>query len=57
MKDYRAFILGSDGRIVHAQVFQAADDESAIEAAQKFAEKDIEIWELGRRVAVVNGTA
>ena len=54
MPDYRAYIVGSDGHFRSFEIDVAADDEAALKIADKLAdEHDIELWELGRKVAVL----
>lgn len=58
MGEYRAFIIGSDGHVVLGHAFEAADDAAAVEAARLFMSSNaIEIWQLGRRVAILDTDA
>jgi hypothetical protein len=53
--DYRAFILGRDGRIQSAIEFRAHDDAEAIKLAQQYVQgHDVEVWQLARFVIQLN---
>ncbi|RXH00216.1 hypothetical protein [Bradyrhizobium zhanjiangense] len=55
MVGYRAFIIGEDGHICDARVIEAASDEAAVKAARRFINRHgIEIWQLGRKVAILD---
>ncbi|SFM27251.1 hypothetical protein SAMN03159423_0337 [Bradyrhizobium sp. NFR13] len=55
MPDYRAYIVGGDGRFQGFEVIEAADDEEAVNAARKFVDgHDVEVWYLDRKVAVLS---
>jgi hypothetical protein len=52
ISDYRAYIIGSDGRIQKSMELDCADDAEAIEKAKQFVDgQDIELWQRERRVA------
>ena len=54
MASYRLFCLDDGGHICHRQDFDAEGDEAATEFARAtFPECTCEIWELGRRVALI----
>ena len=55
MASYRLFCLDDGGHICHRQDFDAEGDEAAIEFARAaFPDDTCEIWELGRKVAVIS---
>jgi hypothetical protein len=57
MAVYRLFCLDRDGHIFHREDFDSADDPAAIAFARtKFPGDDCELWELGRRVALIRAT-
>jgi hypothetical protein len=53
MQDYRAYLIGSDGHIIHRiDLLDCADDEAAKECAKQLVDgHDIELWQLGRKIA------
>ena len=52
MPDYRAFIVGYDGHFQQAIEMVCLNDEEAIEQAKQYVDgHDVELWQLGRRVA------
>jgi hypothetical protein len=52
MSDYRACIIGSDGHIYKRVDLDASDDRAAIAAAQQLVDgHDVELWQLGRKIA------
>ena len=52
MPDYRAYVLGLDGRIQKAIHLDCGDDEAAIERAQQLVDgHDVELWQNERKVA------
>jgi hypothetical protein len=54
MPDYRAYIVGSDGRFQGFEIIDAADDEAAVRAAKKFVDgHDVEVWQLDRKITVL----
>jgi hypothetical protein len=55
--EYRAFIIGLDGRIIKAHEFDCPDDHSATDAAHKFIDgHDVELWSFDRKVAQFDRT-
>ncbi|MGY0573721.1 hypothetical protein ACTGJ9_023740 [Bradyrhizobium sp. RDM12] len=52
--DYRAYIMGEDGRIrgVH-ELDCASDEEAKAKATQMLDGHDLEVWQRDRRVAVL----
>jgi hypothetical protein len=49
--DYRAFIIGRDGRVQSAIEFRSSDDAKAIEHAKQYVDgHDVEVWQLSRKV-------
>jgi hypothetical protein len=58
MIDYRAYLIDSDGHIEGFEPLVCADDEGAIEQAQRLArERDVELWSGGRLVARLKKTS
>lgn len=54
MASYRLFCLDDGGHICHRHDFDADGDDAAIDLARaNFPDTICEIWELGRRVAVI----
>jgi hypothetical protein len=52
MPDYRAYALGPEGRIIQSYESVCTDDEAAKVRAKQYVDgHDIELWQLGRRVA------
>ena len=52
MPQYRAFIIGLDGRVIKAHELDYPDDLSATEAARQFIDgHEVELWSLDRKVA------
>jgi hypothetical protein len=52
MPDYRAYIIGLDGRIQKAVELDCWDDEAAIERAQQLVDgHDVELWQNERKIA------
>jgi hypothetical protein len=52
MVEYRAYIVSDDDHIVRAIDLQCPDDDAAKEHAKKFVDgHDVELWQLGRKVA------
>jgi len=50
--EYRAFIIGQDGRVIKAHELEYPDDLSATEAARQFVDgHDVELWSFDRKVA------
>lgn len=55
MPDYRAYIVGKDGRFQGFEVIDATTDDAAIEAARRFVDgHDVEVWYLDRKIAVLS---
>ena len=53
MADYRAYLVDEDGHFSEAVPLICADDTEAIEKARPLAvNKDVELWQLDRKVAV-----
>jgi hypothetical protein len=54
MADYRAYLVDEDGHFSEAVPLICADDTEAIEKARPLAvNKDVELWQLDRKVAVL----
>ncbi len=52
MPDYRAYIVGIDGRFVRAVELLCPDDDSAKEYAQNLVDgHDVELWQGKRQIA------
>ena len=52
MPEYRAFIIGLDGRIIKAHELDCPDDLSATDAARQFVDgHDVELWSFDRKIA------
>lgn len=50
--DYRAYVIGSDGRFYRSVAIDCADDAEAVERAKRFLDgHDIELWQNDRKVA------
>ena len=53
MQDYRAFIIGRNGHIMHRQEFWCEGDEEAKERAKQLVDgHDVELWHRDNRIAV-----
>jgi hypothetical protein len=53
MQDYRAFVMGRDGRILQRHEFLCADEEDAKERAKQMVNGyDVELWHRNRRIAI-----
>jgi hypothetical protein len=51
-REYRAYVIGTDGHFISGNEFVAMDDEAAFECARQFAKgHNIELWSGGRFVA------
>ena len=51
MAEYRAFILGEDGRVKWAVPLDCPDDETAKKYAQRLVDgRDVDLWQLDRKV-------
>jgi hypothetical protein len=52
MPEYRAYIVGTDGRFVRAVELLCPDDDSAKEYAQNLVDgHDVELWQGKRQIA------
>lgn len=52
MREYRAYVLGQDGRIKDRIDLTCADDEAAKKQAKQLVDgHDVELWQLGRKIA------
>ena len=50
---YRAYLIGSDGLIIHRVDLECEDDEAAIERAKLLVDSfDVELWDGKRKIAV-----
>ena len=51
--DYRAYIMSADGHIMSRIDLPCADDDEAKERAKQLINgHDVELWQLGRQIAV-----
>ena len=52
MPEYRAYIVGHDGRFKTFQVIVADDDDNAVKIAEKFVVDghSVEVWQLDRKI-------
>jgi hypothetical protein len=58
MPDYRAYIVGPDGRFMDFKPIDAVDDAEALRAAHALLDgHDIELWHLARKVGVIHAPA
>lgn len=52
MNEYRAYIMGADGHILNRIDLRCADDDDAKEQAKQLVDgHDVELWQLGRKIA------
>ena len=52
MAEYRAYIMTDDDHIISAIGLECPDDNAAKERAKQFVDgHDVELWQLGRKVA------
>jgi hypothetical protein len=52
MAEYRAYIMTDDNHIISAINLECPDDNAAKERAKQFVDgHDVELWQLGRKVA------
>jgi hypothetical protein len=55
MVDYRVYIIGSDGHFHRSVLLDCVDDAQAVEQAKKQLDgHDIELWQLDRKVAMLD---
>ncbi|MGY8633198.1 hypothetical protein RAD15_12045 [Bradyrhizobium sp. 14AA] len=55
-QQYRAYLVGENGVFRSAEAFEALSDESALAIARQFTRQGkVEIWQLGRKVGVLEG--
>jgi hypothetical protein len=53
-KQYRAYLVGEDGVFRSAEAFEALTDESALVFARQFTRHgNVEVWQLGRKVGLL----
>jgi hypothetical protein len=54
MQEYRAYLVGSDGNIIHRVDFVCRDDEAAKERAKQFVDRhDVELWIDGQKIGTI----
>lgn len=52
---YRAYLVGENGVFRSAEAFEATSDESAVTFARQFTRHGkVEVWQLGRKIAVLD---
>jgi len=52
MADYRAYMVDSDGHFYEAVALVCADDAEAIQKAEQLVDhREVELWQLDRKVA------
>ena len=57
MAEYRAFIVGIDGRFLRAIEIACPDDESAKQHARKLVDgHDVELWQCDRKITTFKST-
>jgi hypothetical protein len=57
MVEYRAFIVGIDGRFLRAIELVCPDDDSAKEYAMQLVDgHDVELWQVDRKIATFRST-
>jgi hypothetical protein len=55
MVDYRIYIIGADGHFYRSVLLDCMNDEEAVEQAKKQLDgHDIELWQLDRKVAMLD---
>lgn len=53
-QQYRAYLVGENGVFRSAEAFEASSDASALTFARQFARHGkVEVWQLGRKIAVL----
>jgi len=58
MPEYRAYIVGQDGRFIRSVDIVVADEETAKEYAKRLVDDhDIELWLLDRKIATFKHTS
>ena len=56
MAHYKAYVIGDDGRVERAHDLVCPDDDAARDAARKLVDdRDIELWQLARKVTKFEG--
>jgi hypothetical protein len=54
MSDYRAYIVGHDGCFHSSKAIMAEDDDQALKVAEQLVDgHDVELWQLDRKIAVL----
>jgi hypothetical protein len=58
MPGYRAYIVGKNGHFEAFEAIMADDDDKAVEIAKKLTDdRDVEVWHLARKIAVLRHKA
>ncbi|WP_256809419.1 MULTISPECIES: hypothetical protein [unclassified Bradyrhizobium] len=53
-QQYRAYLVGENGVFRSAEAFEALSDASALTFAQQYTRHGkVEVWQLGRKIAVL----
>jgi hypothetical protein len=53
-QQYRAYLVGDNGVFRSAEAFEASSDASALTFAQQYTRHGkVEVWQLGRKIAVL----
>jgi hypothetical protein len=57
MREYRVYIVGSDGHFSNVFPLDCADDGEAMEQAKQLVDgDDVELWQRDRKVATLNAS-
>ncbi|MBB4258647.1 MULTISPECIES: hypothetical protein [unclassified Bradyrhizobium] len=55
MQQYRAYLVGENGVFRSAEAFEAPSDSSALSFARQYTRHGkVEVWQLGRKIAVLD---
>jgi hypothetical protein len=58
MQDYRTYFVGPDGHVQNRVDLRCADDDEAIRLAkQLFDGRDVELWQLDRKIGTFRDTS
>jgi hypothetical protein len=57
MPDYRAYLIGSNDRVISRKDLVAPTDEAALETARQYVDgADVEVWQRARKVGRLSKT-
>ncbi|MGY4622699.1 hypothetical protein [Bradyrhizobium sp. USDA 4486] len=57
-QQYRAYLVGENGVFRSAEAFEAPSDEKALAFARQFTRQgNVEVWQLGRKIALLKATS